>query len=101
MLPLVTGLNLRFPSFTGFFFNVHRLYSPPGLKAGVYKVYQVFRGRISSLERGREYHDCGEEYNVEKREMGSNIIIPIILRLLGRILSGEGGLTIWGKKIKM
>ena len=36
------------------------------------------------VKRGRKYHDCGEEYNVEKRE--AIIIFPIILR---RISSGE------------
>ena len=30
-------------------------------------------------KRGREYHGCGEEYNAEKREGGSNIIILMIL----------------------
>jgi len=30
------------------------------------------------MKRGRIYHGCGEEYNVEKRERGSNIIFPII-----------------------
>ena len=44
--------------------------------------YQVMKG-------GSEYHGCGEEYDVEKG--GSNIIFPIILRLLGRILSGKEG----------
>ena len=43
------------------------------------------------MKRGREYHSCGEEYNMEKREMGSNIIFPIIFNLLGRISSGEKG----------
>ena len=43
------------------------------------------------VKRGGEYHDCGEEYNGEKREGGSDIIFPKILRLLGRITSGEKG----------
>jgi len=42
------------------------------------------------VNREREYHDCGEEYNMEKRKRGSNIIFPIISRLLGRISIGEG-----------
>ena len=41
------------------------------------------------MKRGREYHGFEEEYNVEKRNRGSNIIFPIISRLLGRISSGE------------
>ena len=41
------------------------------------------------VKRGREYQGCGEEYNVEKRI--SKIIFLIILRLLGRISSGEEG----------
>ena len=32
-----------------------------------------------------------KEYNKVKRERGSNIVFPIILRLLGRISSGEKG----------
>ena len=43
------------------------------------------------VKRGRECHVCGKEYNVEKRERGSNIVFPIILRLLGRISIGEEG----------
>ena len=71
-----------------------------------YKVYQVCWGKISRCEegrRGREYHGCGEEYNVEKRERGSNIIFPIIMRQLGRISSGEKGkeMEISGMKIKI
>ena len=61
------------------------------------------RGRISSCEEGREYHDFGEEYYVEKREMGSNNIYHIILSLLVRISNEEEGkLTeISGKKMKI
>ena len=43
------------------------------------------------MKRGRKYHGLGEEYNVEKRERGSNIIFPLILRLFRRISSGEEG----------
>ena len=52
------------------------------------------------MKREREYHSCGKEYNMEKRERGSNIIFPIILRLLGRISSGEKGRKrkFWGRK---
>ena len=35
------------------------------------------------VKRGIKYHGCGEKYNVEKRERGSNITFPIILRLFG------------------
>ena len=45
------------------------------------------------VKRGREYHGCGEEYNIEKRKRGSNIIFPI---MLGRISSGEGDGICWG-----
>ena len=34
---------------------------------------------------------AGKEYNVEKRERGSHIIFPVILRLLGKISGGEDG----------
>ena len=55
------------------------------------------------VKRGREYHYCGEENIVVKRERVSNIIFPIILRLLGKISSGEEGkgTEITGKKIKI
>ena len=51
------------------------------------------------MKRGREYHGCGEEYNVESSVMGGNIICPIIFRLLGRISSGEIKRGITGNKI--
>ena len=61
-------------------------------RTGVYKVNYVFHpgggGIIKSVgeeyhvvKRGREYHSFREEYNVEKRERGSNIIFPLIVRL--------------------
>ena len=40
-------------------------------------------------KRGRDYQGCGEEYESEKMERGS--IFPLILRILGRISSGEEG----------
>ena len=43
------------------------------------------------VNRGRKYHGFGGEHNVENMERGSNIIFTIILRLLGRISSGEKG----------
>ena len=43
------------------------------------------------VKRGGEYHCFWEEYYVEKRERGSNIIFPIILGLLGRISSDKEG----------
>ena len=48
--------------------------------------------------RGRDYHGCGEDYNVGKRERGGNIIIPIVMRLLGKISRGKGDGNV-GKKI--
>ena len=55
------------------------------------------------VKRGGECHSCGEEYNVIKRVRVSNIIFPLILRLLGRISNGEEGkeTEILGKKIKI
>ena len=44
---------------------------PPGegeFFKSVWEEYQV-------VKRGRKYHGSGEEYNVEKRERGSNIIL--------------------------
>ena len=63
------------------------------ISAGVYKVpyahpnLENLLGRNTSCEEGKII--SGEEYNVEKRDRGSNIIYSLILRLLGRILSGE------------
>ena len=55
------------------------------------------------VKRGREYHGCGEEYNVKKREKRSNSNFPLKLRLLGRISSGKEGkeMEILRKKIKI
>ena len=39
------------------------------------------------VKKRRKYHGCGKEKTYKKRERGSNIIFPLILRLLGR--SGE------------
>ena len=44
---------------------------------------------VWSCEERREYHGCGGKYNLKKRDRESNIIFPMILRLLGRISSGE------------
>ena len=38
---------------------------------------------------GTSYQGCVEKYNVEKREMESNHLFPLIIRMLGRISSGE------------
>ena len=63
---------------------------------GVGEEYQV-------VKRGREYHGCWEDYDMETRERGSNIIFPIISRLLVRIPREEEGMRmeILGKKIKI
>ena len=53
------------------------------------KFIKFFGGRKSSCEKGKENHCCREEYNVQKRERGSNIILLIILRLLGK-REGDG-----------
>ena len=66
-------------------------------------VFIFFRAEYQIVKREREYYGCGEEYNVEKREMGSYIIYPIISRLLGEISNGEKDkwTEISGKKIKI
>ena len=59
---------------------------------------------LQVVKRGREYHGSGKEYIVEKKGLWeSNIIFPLILRLLGRISIGEEGkeTEILGKKIKI
>ena len=71
-------------------------------RVGVFKVpypYQFYRGRISSCKEGREYHGCGEEYTVEKREWGSNII-SYIFEAVGKIKWGKGA-EFSGEKIKI
>ena len=45
------------------------------------------------VEMGREYHGCKEEYNVEKREAGSNIILQcniVAVRKNIKWVKGEG-----------
>ena len=74
------------------------MYKVPGkIIKSVGKEYQV-------VKKGREYHGCGgEEYKLEKGKRGNNITFPVIMRLLGRILSGKKGegTEISGKKIKI
>ena len=77
--------------------------------AGVYKVpYSSLEGGKSVksvgkeyqvVRRGKKYHGCWEEYNVNlrKRERGRNFTFPVILRLLGRKSSGGGGRKFWGR----
>ena len=74
---------------------------PPGPGGG--GVYQACRGRISSCGKERDYHGCGVDFIVEKREQESNFISPVTLRLLGRISSREDGkrTEILEKKIKI
>ena len=58
----------------------------------------LFEEEYQVVKTGKEYYGCGEKYNVEKRERGSNIIFPIKVRLLGRIsrrLRGRGR-KFWG-----
>ena len=57
----------------------------------------IRRGRISSFLKGKFilWLYCVEKYNVERREMEINILLPIILRLSGRISSGEEGKGHW------
>ena len=65
---------------------------------------EIQRDEQGETRSGARYVLCrGEEYNMHKRERGSNIICPIILRLLGRISSGGKGkgTEILGKKIQI
>ena len=79
--------------------------------SGVYKVphptpgggvIKSFGEESLVVERGREFKGFREEYHVEKRVRGSNIICSIMFRLNGRLSSGEegNGTEILGKKIK-
>ena len=43
------------------------------------------------MKRGREFNGFWEEYHMGKKVRGSNIICSIILRLMGRLSSGEEG----------
>ena len=77
----------------------------PHLPTGVCKVpyYQVCWGRISSCVKGKGNIMAelwGRIWHVQ-RERGSNIIFPVTVRLLGRILSRKKGTENLGKKIKM
>ena len=62
----------------------------------VWDEYQVWK---------REYKVYLEEFNVETRELGFNILYPLILMLLGRISSGgrseEGALKIRERKSRL
>ena len=54
------------------------------------------------VKRGRKYHCCGEEYNVEKRN--NNIVIPLIFRLLGKNIKfwrREGNIMALGENITL
>ena len=64
--------------------GVYKVPYPPPRKfmKSVGEEYQV-------MKRGREYHVCWEEFNVEKKENGKHYHLPLILRLFGRISSGE------------
>ena len=75
------------------------------VKEGMYKVpkfNKYFWEEFKVVKRGREFRGVWEEYQVEQRERVSNIICSIILRLYGRLSSGEEekGTKIFGKKIK-
>ena len=81
-----------------------------GYKSYITCIVSSLKGFIKSVGEeyqvvmsGKEYHECGEEFNMVKREMVSNIIFPTILRLFGRISSEEEvkGTEILGKKIKI
>ena len=56
--------------------------------------YQVVR-------RGRAYHGFGENITWTKGKWGSNIILPVIQRMLGRISSREKGPEISRKKPRL
>ena len=74
------------------------------ISPGVYRVlYQVCLGRISSCEEGKGISWLWQGYDRETRERGSNIIFPMISRLLVRIPREEEGMRIGilGKKIKI
>ena len=55
------------------------------------------------VKRGKEYHGCGKEYNVENRVRRSNIIFPMIFMLLKSITSWEEGRgsKFWGRKSRL
>ena len=67
-------------------------------------VYQVCRGRISSLKKDWNINTIGVNIT-QKGKGGCNILFSLILRLLGRISNGEhekGPKKIkngWGKKL--
>ena len=60
--------------------------SPPALGGGG---YHVCWGRISVVKRRKENHVYGKEYNVGKRESESNIILPVILKAVGKNVKWE------------
>ena len=64
---------------------------PPG------RSFQVAWKEYQDAKKGKEYQGYGEKNNVKKGKE-SNILFPMMIRLLRRISSGEGGLNIWGRK---
>ena len=63
------------------------------------KFIKSFGEEFQFVKRGSDFKGFWGENYVEKRVRGSNIICSIILRLQGRLSSGEE--EIWGKKIKI
>ena len=56
------------------------------LFTGMYKVpyYQVCWEEYQEVKRGREYHGCEEEYNMEKRERGKQYHLPYNIEGVGK-----------------
>ena len=46
------------------------------------------------VKRGSKYHSCGEEYNVEKKERGSNIVLPKYYDCLDEYQVGKMGMLL-------
>ena len=70
------------------FTGVYTIPYPPPHGGG--KFFKSDWNSYQVVKRGREYHGCMKEYNVNEREKRSNIIFPVILKLLRRIPSGVG-----------
>ena len=60
---------------------MYKVTTPP--PRAVWKFIQIFWEEYQVVKRGREYHGCGEEYNVEKEGKGKQYHITLNIEAVG------------------
>ena len=56
------------------------------------KLIKLIGGGYHFVKRGREYHGCGEEYNMEKKEKKKHDHLPYNIKAAGKNMKwGKGG----------